>query len=837
MNRLFVLLISLFALTAHTNAQRPGGGMGGGQRMPAIGKLYGKIVEGSKKTPVEYCTITLMAINKDSVITGGLTRSNGDFMLEKVPMGRFRIRIQFIGYKTVFKQVAVTPNNIEQDLGNISIEPDTKALGEVTIEAEKSNVVMTIDRRIYNVDKDITTRGGNGLDVMKNLPGITVDADGNVTMRNSSPTIFVDGRPTTLTLEQIPADQIDRVEVITNPSAKFDASTTGGIINVVLKKNTKPGYNGVIGAGIGTNKRYNTNLNLNVKENPFNFFISYSLNSRGNLNNGYTNRTNYSNNEITSITKQDNLNEVFNLSQFGRLGVDYNITNRTMLTVAGNFNKMNFEIDDNQDFTFRDKDYIPTTIGERYNRQRNSNLGFGAQLAIKHTFPKQGKEWTTDFNFNQSEQTNNSTFTTTTNYTTIVPKVRTPEPLIQKNTGSGTNRVLTFQFDYTNPITDSSKIEFGFRSNLRLNQSILEVFNNDTNNVYETLNRDQNLSSNYDVDDIVNAAYINYSAYLFAGITYQAGFRVEQTYFVANLLDRNQSFEYKYPNGTSNLINAIFPSLFLSKKFNTKHEMQLNFSRKINRPNFMQIMPFIMFSDRQNYRMGNPALAPEFINIAEANYNYFFGVGNLFTSLFFRHQDNAITNYVYALPSDSSILVSTFINGKNSYNFGMENNLKFSFLNKKLDFTVNYNILYTDISANSGSSGNLQNSGITWNTKGILSYKFPKSITAQINGGYEAPKIIPQGKTLDVYSMDISVSKDFGKALTFSLTLNDVFNTKRWGSVYDTENFYQDFSRRWETRFLRVNFTWRFGEMDVSLFKRKRGNRGDNQGGGMEMEY
>lgn len=832
-----VLLSLSFLFAFVLQAQPPRSGMGGGQRMPAIGKLYGKIIEAGKKTPVEFCTVTLLAANKDSVITGGLTKSNGDFMLEKVPMGRFRLRIQFIGYKTIFKPVAVTPTSIEQDLGDIPVEPDTKALKEVTIEAERSNVIMTIDRRIYNVEKDITTRGGNGLDVMKNLPGITVDADGNVTMRNSSPTIFVDGRPTTLTLEQIPADQIDRVEVITNPSAKFDASTTGGIVNVVLKKNTKPGYNGVIGAGVGTNRRYNTNLNLNVKENPFNFFVSYNFNSRGNLNNGYSNRTNYSNNEITSITKQDNLNEVFNQSHFGRLGFDYNITNRTMLTLAGNFNKMNFDIDDKQDFTFRDKFNTPYITGNRKNIQRNSNLGFGGQLALKHTYPKQGKEWTTDLTYNQSEQDNNSTFTTYNyNSNTTIPAILL-NPTIQRNSGSGNNKVITYQFDFTNPISDSSKIEFGARSNLRLNQSQLNVFNNDITNPDEALNPDSFLSNNYDVDDIVNAAYLNYSAYLFAGISYQAGLRFEQTYFTATLLDRNQTFEYKYPNGTSNLVNAIFPSLFLSKKFNSKHEMQLNFSRKINRPNFMQIMPFIMFSDRQNYRIGNPALAPEFINTIEANYNYFFGIGNFFTSLYFKHQDNAITNYVYALPNDSSILVSTFINGRNSFNYGMENNLKFSILDRKMDFTVNFNMMYTDISATTSNAGSLQNSGITWNTKGIISYKFPKQITAQVNGGYEAPRIIPQGTTLDVYSMDISVSKDFGKALTFSLTLNDVFNTKRWGSIYDTELFYQDFSRRWETRFLRFNFTWRFGEMDVSLFKRKRSGRGDNQGGGMEMEY
>ena len=323
------LLYSIFFLATVLSslAQRPQGGGGGmpgmnngnggnpfgpgGMRLP-VGRVYGKIIDASGKEPMEYAVVTLLAFQKDSVIGGGLSKANGDFSIDKLPMGRFRLRIQSIGYKTLFVPVLITPATIEQDLGNIRLEVDAKVLKEVKVEADKSNVTMNIDRKVYNADKDLSAKGGTAIDVMKNVPGVTVDADGNVALRNSSPTIFVNGRPTTLTLEQIPAEDIDRIEVITNPSAKFDASATGGILNVILKQNTKPGYNGMLGASIGTNNRYGLNGNINVKESPFNFFLSYNLNMRGNSNKGFTNRENLMNEEVISSFRQTNNNMVRN---------------------------------------------------------------------------------------------------------------------------------------------------------------------------------------------------------------------------------------------------------------------------------------------------------------------------------------------------------------------------------------------------------------------------------------------------------------------------------------------------------------------------------------------
>ncbi|HLP32844.1 MAG TPA: outer membrane beta-barrel family protein [Bacteroidia bacterium] len=838
------LLYSIFFLATALSSfsQRPQGGGGmpgmnnggnpsgpGGMRLP-VGRVYGKVIDASSKEPMEYAVVTLLAFQKDSVIGGGLSKANGDFSIDKLPMGRFRLRIQSIGYKTLFVPVVITPATIEQDLGNIRLEVDAKVLKEVKVEADKSNVTMNIDRKVYNADKDLSAKGGTAIDVMKNVPGVTVDADGNVALRNSSPTIFVNGRPTTLTLEQIPAEDIDRIEVITNPSAKFDASATGGILNVILKQNTKPGYNGMLGASIGTNNRYGLNGNINVKESPFNFFLSYNLNMRGNSNKGFTNRENLMNEEVISSFRQTNNNMVRNAFNSGRIGFDYNISNRNTITFSQNITSGSFNMDDEQSFSTADSIDLMTSFGNRVNDQKNGFENYTTQILFRHTFPKKGKEFTTDLSYNKSNNFNNSTFTT---YNYNAGGVLLPDnPIVQKNIGAGGSDMFTFQFDFTNPLTDSSKFEWGIKSNYKIQQSELTSNMLDYTTGYFT--RDSSLSNDYRINDLINAAYATYSSYV-GSIAYQAGVRLEQTQFTAELLDKNQTFEYAYPKGGKNLWNALFPSLYLSKRFDKGREAQLNFSRKINRPNYMQMMPFIMFSDRQNYRIGNPALAPEFMNMAEVNYNHPFKKGNLLSSVYLKYVDNAITNYAYTLPTDSNVLVTTFTNGNSNWSYGTEHTLKLS-LTKKMEFTLNANAFYTVISANTGTQA-LQNEGISWNVKAIVSYKLPKGFNMQVDGQYEAPRIIPQGTTKEVYAIDFSLNKEINKKFTFNFTVNDVFNTRRWGTYFDTPTFTQDLSRRRDVRFVRIGFTWRFGETDVSLFRKKNNQRREPGAGGMEMDY
>ncbi len=825
-------LFAVFSITILT-AQTPNVGRSG--NMPMVyGKIYGKVLDAASKEPVPYATVTILNM-RDSLVGGALVKNNGDFSVEKVPMGRYKVRIQFIGYITFTQNIVLAPKQTDLDLGNIRIEQDAKQLSEVVIKGERQLVQTSIDKRVFNVDKDISSKGGTAVDVMKNLPGVTVDGEGNVNLRNGSPTIFIDGRPSVLTLEQIPAEQIDRVEIITNPSARFDASATNGILNVIMKKNTKPGYNGMLNAGIGTNNRYNAMLNLNIKEKKFNFFMSYNINSSGNINEGYTYRTNMTNEVPSSYFNQDNTTDQLRLMQMGRFGLDYNISNRDVITISQSFNQFKMKMTDEQSFSFEDNAENPVSTGTRSTSQDVVRTGYTSQIQYKHTFPKAGKELLTDFTYNTGQRDANSDFVTT-NYDmsgNLLPN----NPEVQQNKGGDKSAIYTYQLDFINPINDSSKWEFGAKSNLRTDKAYLDV---QLGTAYNQLIRDSLLSNNYEINEFINAVYANYSG-VFKGFGYMAGLRFEQTNFRGELTDKGQTFEYIYPDGFDNLQYAFFPSLFLNRKITKNHEVQLNITRKINRPGWMQVMPFIMFADRQSYRIGNPNLAPEFINSMEANYSFNFDNGNYFTSAYAKITDNAITNYVFTyvdpVRQDSTILVSTFINGDKAYNYGWEHILKYSFFKRKMDVTLSGNIFYTQISATTLQNEVIKNEGFSWNGKVVLSYKLPLAFTFQTTGSYEAPRIIPQGLTIPVYFVDISLAKDITKKLSMNITLSDVFNTKRFGAVYDTESFTQDFSRRWESRYLRLTLSWRFGETDQSIFRRKNSQRRDRDSGGEEMGF
>jgi len=825
-NILFLILV-LFACSP-AFSQMPQGNMQSMMKNAKnmnIGRFYGKVIDAKTKKPVEYASVVLLWFNKDSLIAGGLAKENGDFSLDQLPpYGGYRLRISFIGYKNYETKVyIVPPNKIEQDLGDIKLEPDEKVLKEVEVSAEKSTFVMSVDRKVYNVDKDLSVKGGTALDALKNIPTVSVDAEGNATLRESAVRIYVDGKPTTLTLQQIPSDQIERIEVISNPSVKFEANTTGGIINVVLKKNNKPGYNGMLMGNIGTGDRYGAMGNINIKENPFNFSLMYNYNSGINNTNGYTNRIDLYNDTIIDYFNQNNLSLMRNQFHFGRLSVDYNINNRNTITVAGNLVKGEFNTSDVQDYEYLSGKKVPIMGGYRINDSKAGFVNVTSQLMYRKTYPKVGKELTIDLNNNTSNSGNQYQFNS---YDKDTAGNDMPfSPILQKNKGGTDASQWILQVDYVNPISDKAKLEMGIRGFYKKSNS----YNNTSNfnyaiNDYE---KDSIMSNNYVIDDMVNAAYINYMSKTFWDIGYQAGLRFEQTYFKGTLTDKNRSFEYIYPGSLNTLQNSLFPAIYLTKKFGTKHEVQFNVSRKIERPNFFMAMPFVMFSDKKNYRIGNPELKPEFINIAEINYNNLFEKGNWLVSVYGRYSEQPITNTAYRSAADTTVLVNTFVNGKNSLRYGMENTLRYTFF-KKLTATANVDVFYVYL-----TSGIIENQPSTvtegWSYKGklTLSYQLPWQLTAQVNGTYEAPKVIINGRTLDYYFMDISLNKMVSTKWVFNLTLSDVFNTKRMGTHLDTDFYTQDLSRRRETRFLRFSVTYLFGKFDSSIL-RMRGKKGNN---------
>ena len=810
------------------SAQMPGGGMPTGRNMPGIARVFGKVKTADTKEAVGYATIVLMPMRSDSVVSGSLSKDNGDFSLENLNFGQYRLKINYLGYQMIVKQITVPLQNPDQDLGNFYLEPEANTLKEVTVVAEKDRVQMAIDRKVFNVEKDIAAQNGTAADALKNVPTLTVDNDGNAQLRGGSPQIFVDGKPTNLNLNQIPAAEIERVEVITNASAKYDANTTGGIVNIVMKKNTKPGINGMTNLGVGTNGRYNGMANLNVKQNPFNLGLSYNLNRARNINEGFTDRTNFGENgEVIGYFNQDNTNNAKNLFQFGRAALDWNVDNRNVLTLSQMMMGGNFSFDEPQIFSFSDAGRNLLSSGERSTLGENRFRRYTSELSWKRNFPTQGKEWATSFQYNWNHGGNdldlrNRVFDA--NGTEVAAN-----PAQQLNVGSSKGNMVIFQTDFTQPLAHGAKLELGAKTQWKYSANDLDARLFDAES--QTWTVSDYLSTHYNYDDRVSAAYLNYSGKINEKWRYQTGLRFEHSWFRGQEEDTDSTFSYSYPGSFNNLQKALFPALYLSKKISESSEMQLNFSRKLNRPNYFQIMPFVMIMDNQTYRSGNPNLQPEFVNIAEWNYSKTFGRGSWLTSVYGKYTEQPITEITLPAGDGTTALLTTFINGSSSTAAGMENTLKIKVF-KGFEATSNVNLFYQKISAAA-----LGNEGWNWLGKLNLDYKFAKSWNVQMSGMYQSPRVLPQGRDRDNYFADFAIRRELGPMMSLSLTVSDIFNTKRMGYYTETEYFTQSVKRRRESRYISLGLMMRFGKPDFSLFKkqqqRKPGDSGAQPGGDM----
>jgi outer membrane receptor protein involved in Fe transport len=688
---------------------------------------------------------------------------------------------------------------------------------------------------------------------MKNVPGVNVDIDGNVTLRNAAPTIFVDGRPTTLTLDQIPADAIESVEIITNPSAKFDASGgTAGILNVVLKKNRKAGYNGNIRAGIDSRGKINLGGDINVKQGKFNFFLGLNLHQRKSLSEGHTYRENlYANKLQNTILNQSSNSTNTGQFLFGRIGFDYLMDNRNSFTLSmslpnGQFNSSqadNIHID-TMSSPVKTQDAIRTTINKR------NFKNFGPALGYKHLFPKQGRELTADFNYNSSSNSGSGNYSTQYydgNGSSL------GEPALQRLISSGSNTFWTVQSDYTSPV-GKGKFEGGLRAAVRDNKNVSEnsAFNYDLDKFVVI----PSASSNYKYNDQVYAAYTTYSNKLGENLSYQLGLRAESSKYKGTLLSTGQTFSNDYPI-------QFFPSLFVTQTLSPGQDLQLNYSRRINRPNFWQQIPYYDVSDLLNIRVGNPALKPEFTNSFELNYSKSLGNGHsLLTSAYFKQTNNLITGYQsrqYNVPLpdgklDSAMVIS-YINANSSRSYGLEITSK-NPLAKWADVTTNLNFYNARIDNSGLDSAIGINDRWAFFGKMNFNFKLPANFTIQLSGDYQSRTLVPQGGgggrgggffggssgaaqgyINPNYGVDIAFRKEFmkDKKAAITLSVNDIFKSRIYDSHSENSVFIQDMWRKRDGRIFRLNFSYRFGKFDVSLFKRKN-NRTGNEGGDDMMQ-
>ncbi len=868
----FILCFSFYA-----SAQIPPGGQqrAASQNMN-IGHFYGKIVDSATNKGIEAATIQLTGNKFDTtakklkqvIFATIFTQPNGDFSLENLPItGNFKLHISVVGYAGLIKQVSFgikfQQNNtagqqdrmqqmlgmVDKDLGNIKLAQNNTTLANVTvISSAKPFFEMGVDRKIFNVDKNLVTTGQTATEVMKQIPTLNVDIDGNVTLRNATPQIFIDGRPTTLTLDQIPADVIDRVELITNPSAKYDASGgSGSILNIVLKKNIKKGYNGGIRAGVDSRGKINAGADFNFRQNKLNFFLSGTCNQRKSIFTSVTNRQNISDTPSYVYVNDKGTNTGY--FAFIRGGVDYFADNRNTISFAGNFNQGMFTTIDNQ--------LIDSTIDNAFisysNRSTNSTFNFknaGSQLSYKHNFEKDGHNLTADVNYNSSNNNSSGNFITNTFFPDNNPKGL---PVLQQTTGNGYNHFLTIQSDYENPIDSFHKIEAGLRAAIRNYKSqSLQSFYNDSLGKYILI---PSISSNYKFRDEVFAAYATYTLKT-KKWSYQLGLRAESSDYNGSLIETDSTYKTSFPV-------SLFPSAFITHRLNDKEDIQLNYSRRINRPNFFQLLPFVDVTDPQNPSIGNPALKPEFTNSFELSYDKSYKHNsNFLATVYFKYTTDLITRFQYLAPAPlpfnpaDTVVFNTYRNATSSTSYGLELTNRTT-IKKIWDMTLNFNLYNSKINGTNLESG-LSSQRVSWFAKWNNNIKLPKKFSVQFSGNYQSKTVLPvggsggrggggffgggnigtaQGYIYPNYSFDFAVKKDWqwkgGNSASITLSMNDIFRTAV-NKTYSTSPFFtQTVERRRDPQVLRINFSYRFGKIDMSLFKRK--NTQADQGGGMDV--
>ncbi len=867
-------LLALLALSISLNlfAQPPAGRTG----MNA-GHIYGKVVDAKSNRGIDGASLQLTGNRMDSAtkkmvpytLRAGITLPNGDFDFDQIPvMGKLTLRVSAIGYTEATQVIDFgfggrgagnRPSGggngegnmqnlmsmIDRDLGNIKLEPMEGTLENVTVTSVKQLFEMGVDRKVFNVDRNIISQGQMATEVMKQIPSLSVDIDGNVTMRNATPQLFIDGRPTTLTLEQIPADIIDRVELITNPSARFDASGgNAGILNIVLKKNKRVGYNGGLRFGVDSRGKINTGGDINLRQGKINIFATGMYNQRLSKSSSWTERQILDNDKSAFVQNTTGENE--GTMRFIRGGFDYLIDNRNTFTISGNYNRGQFD-------NFEDQVYDSLNI----NGLLSNNLGFressaefrnwGTQISFKHNFAKAGREWTADANYNNSKNENFGDFLTLTYIPG--PNWSLKERTIVNSIGAGNSTNLVLQTDYDNPITDNKKLEFGARVQIRKFENLnLQSSYDPTTQSFVTRNP---LTSHYEYTDKVYAAYATYG-FKKQNWSFQLGLRLESSDYNGSLVGKDSVFNVEFPI-------SLFPSAFITNKLSDKEDIQFNFSRRINRPNFFQLMPFIDYTDPQNLNVGNAGLKPEFTNSVEISYNNNYKKGaNFLASVFAKYNEDLITRYQYrdVDPLDATkplAYFNSYINANESFTYGIELTNRMPVV-KNWDLTVNLNVFNSQIKGNIQGQ-ELDQKRTSWFVKVNNAIRLPKSFSIQLSGDYYAKTVLPQeggrgggrggmmfgggsqvtaqGYILPRYSFDIAVRKEWqikgGNTISANLSMNDFLRTQKYGTYSESPFFIQESERRRDPQVLRLNLQWRFGKFDANLFKRKN-NRTEDDG-------
>ncbi|GAA4424752.1 outer membrane beta-barrel family protein [Pontibacter saemangeumensis] len=741
--------------------------------------MKGKVVDSQTGQPLPYASVGLFRSADNSLVSGNITDEEGQFTLD-APLGEFYALVEFMGYKALKSPpFRLTAENPTRQLGNVILQAAAAtALDEVVVQAEKSSMELSLDKKIFNVGQDLANAGGSATEILSNIPSVSVDAEGGVKLRGSGNVrILIDGKPSGLVsfkggsgLQQLQGSLIERVEIITNPSARYEAEGMSGIINIVLKKERKSGFNGSFEVIAGEPTNYGGAANVNYRHKKINFFVNYGLAYRispsiGSL---YQELTA---DGTTSILRQEYDTRVRGFNNNIRGGLDYFFTETNILTASYMFRRS----DANRIRNIRYEDYLASQELQSYTarKQDENEDEVNAEYAItyKKTFAREGQELNADFRFLDYWESSDQVYTQNTFSPNGTPDAA--QALLQRSLNDEYEKQYLTQIDYVQPFGEGGKLEAGIRSSFRDMVNDYLVGDESASGDITPL---PGLDNVFEYDENINAVY-GILGNKTKKVSYQVGLRAEHTDVKTTLRETNEVNPRRYTN--------LFPSAHFTYNLPKENAVQVSYSRRVRRPVYFDLSPYFTLSDSRNVMGGNPNLDPEFTNAFELGHIKYFEMGSLSSTLFYRHTVDKIATIRRVSSEGVASLRPENLAAEDAY--GAEFAGSFTPATwYKFDQSFNF---FRAIIDGSNFEENFSTETYSWFTRHTSRFTLPHNIDFQVRANYEAPQKTPQGRQKALYYVDLGISKDiFNKNGTITLNALDLFNTRISRSVYQGES-------------------------------------------------
>lgn len=784
--------------------------------------IKGRVTDRDNNQPMEFANIALLTPSDSALIAGGMSDLDGTFSFES-EKGEYLLRVGFIGYDSYFRKINVGDKEV-LNVGNIRISTDATNLQEVVVEGVSSIFESDIDKRTYNVENSIVAEGATASELLATLPSIQVDEEGGISMRGSGEVlIYINGRPSNLSstdtdniLAQFPANSIKSVELITNPSSRYDAAGVGGIINIILKKNQNLGFNGQANVSVGTRDKYQAGLNLNYATEKINYFFSYNYQDRRRFREGEGFRENFIPG-ISRFLEQDDYEIDRRQSSLIRGGFDYNIKDNMVLGFYGQANlgkstedeitnQLNFNLPNSTDSLF---------VRDRVENSKRANYETGVNLTWN--LDSLGQRLYTSISYaydtrDQIEETSQSFFNANDEF---VPE----KGLTQLNEAPRTSNFSIFQLDYEKPFGNNGKLEAGLKGTFGYWDRAQIFAQGDQNSNFIPTAVDS-LNDAYSFNEDVYASYVTFKNKV-NNFGYQLGLRAEYTETLGVLESTNERFVNNYFN--------LFPSVYTTYSLGQEEELSANYSRRISRPGIWSLSPILNLRDQLNFSRGNPLLQPEFTDSYEVGYMKGWSSYLLNATLYHRYSTNVQTRIITLL--DNNVTIQSRENANIRKSTGLELVNQFQ-VTDWMDLALTGNLFYSEIFGDNLGEG-FNNSNFSWTLNLLSSMAIPNLFSVQLQGNYRGPIVLPQGVIEPIWGLNIGVKKDvMNKRGTVSLNVSDIFNTQVFRIKTEDSRFVFNRAFNRETRIGTIAFTYRFGG-----FKDRNGRNGDREEYDEDMDF